>query len=223
LEEVRFGTPLNKKFGTTIVAQDLKVTGGYKPGSDLSRQQVAFANVYWAKQIAGALLGGNLFRKVDVVSAEPVTFSQVKDTGLSIGRTALLGSPAIPPKSSDACIAINPGGEETWERCRKSLMKTDKGPFVILNNAYSTTYGLGNKAGYEEAYFVKRISKGYIYRAFPGPWCAYLEKPDGGVELLESYGEKPQLNAVATLVRDESFRRFAIGNDRWTPGFGQRL
>lgn len=223
MEEVRFGTPLNKKFGTTIVANDLKVTGGYKPGSDISRQQVAFANVYWAKQIAGALVNGNFFRKVDVVSAEPVTFSQLKDKGGFIGRMALSGSPAIPPQSSDACIAINPGGEETWERSRKSIMKNDKAPFLILNNAYSTTYGLGNKVGYEEAYYLKRISKGFMYRAFPGPWCAYLEKPDGQVELLESYLEKPQLNAVATLVRDESFRRFAIGNDRWSPGFGERL
>jgi hypothetical protein len=223
VDEVRFGTPLNKQFGTNIVAKDLKVDGGYKPGSDLSRQQVAFANVYWAKQIASSLVGGNLFRKVDVVSAEPVTFAQVKDTGVSIGRTALLGSPAIASRSSDACIAINPGGEETWERWRNSLTKGDKSPFLILNNAYSTTYGLGNKAGYEEAYYLKRISKGYIFRTFPGPWCAYLEKPDGGVELLESYKEKPQLNAVATLVRDESFRRFAIGNDRWSKGFGERL
>jgi Domain of unknown function (DUF1995) len=135
----------------------------------------------------------------------------------------MLGSSAIPSQSSDACIAINPGGEETWERWRKSLVKNDKSPFLVLNNAYSTTYGLGNKAGYEEAYYLKRISKGYIYRTFPGPWCAYLEKPDGGVELLESYKEKPQLNAVAKLVRDESFRRFAIGNDRWSPGFGERL
>lgn len=102
-------------------------------------------------------------------------------------------------------------------------MKNDKAPYLILNNAYSTTYGLGNKAGYEEAYYLKRISKGYIFRAFPGPWCAYLEKPDGNVELLSYFGEKPQLNEVAKMVRDESFQRFAINNDRWSPGFGERL
>lgn len=217
MDEVRFGTPLNQKFGSTIVAKGLKVVGGYKPGSELSRQQVAFANVYWAKQIAPSL---GLFRSPDVISTEPVTFSQIKDKG-SIGRTALART--LTPQSSDACIAINLGGEETWERSRKQLMKNDKAPFLILNNAYSTTYGLGNKAGYEEAYYLKRISKGYIFRAFPGPWSAYLEKPDGSTELLASFKEKPQLNEVAKMVRDESFQRFAIGNDRWSPGFGERL
>lgn len=99
----------------------------------------------------------------------------------------------------------------------------NKSPFVILNNAFSTMYGLGNKRGYEEAYYLKRISKGWVFRAFPGPWLAYLEKPDGTVELLQSYRTKPELNQVATLVREESFRRYAINNDRWSKGFGERL
>lgn len=76
LDEVRFGTPLNQKFGKTIVAKGLRVATGYQPGSDLSRQQVAFANVYWAKQIAPSL---GLFRTPDVVTTEPVSFSQIKD------------------------------------------------------------------------------------------------------------------------------------------------
>lgn len=63
----------------------------------------------------------------------------------------------------------------------------------------------------------------YIYRAFPGPWEAYLEKPDGTVELIESYKTKPKLKDVSALVRDISFKRYAVGNDRWTSGFGGRL
>ena len=65
---------------------------------------------------------------------------------------------------------------------------------------------------------MKRISKGWIFRTFPGPWQAYLERPDGKVELLESYRSKPSLNEVATLVREESFKRYAITNDRWMTG-----
>ena len=98
------------------------------------------------------------------------------------------------------------------------LTKNAKTPFVVLNNAYSTTYGLGNKRNYEEAYYLKRITKGWIYRAYPGPWMAYLEKPDGSTELLESYKEKPELRVVAELVREESFKRYAITNDRWMSG-----
>lgn len=49
LDEVKFGTPLNQKFGKNIVAKELRIPGGYYPGSDISRFQVAFANMYWAK------------------------------------------------------------------------------------------------------------------------------------------------------------------------------
>jgi Domain of unknown function (DUF1995) len=222
LDEVRFGTPLNQKFGTTVVAPDLKLPGGYFPGSDIARQQVAFANLYWAKKIAAAV--GGLGKSVNVYSAEPVTWTQIRDKG-SISKVAPLSisRQAQEAPSNGACILVNPGGEETWERLRSVCLKGDRSPCVILNNAYSTTYGLGNKQGYEEAYFLKRISKGWIFRSFPGPWLAYLEKPDGKVELLKSYATKPELNAVATLVREESFKRYAINNDRWTPGFGERL
>ena len=82
VDEVRFGTPLNQKFGTNVVAKDLKVNGGYKPGSDLSRQLIAYSNVYWAKKIAGAVKGGALGGKsVAVLTAENVIFSNIKSMG----------------------------------------------------------------------------------------------------------------------------------------------
>lgn len=224
VEEVRFGTPLNQKFGRTVVARELRLPGGYFPGSDIARQQVAFANLYWAKKIAGAV-GGVGRPGVTVLSAEPVTFKQIKSRG-GISRMAPLSvrqQREQPIVANGACIAVNPGGEETWERIRTAYVRGDKNPFVVLNNAFSTMYGLGNKRGYEEAYCLKRISKGWVFRSFPGPWQAYLEKPDGTVELLESFAAKPELNKVATLVREESFKRYAINNDRWTPGFGGRL
>ena len=223
LDEVRFGTPLNQKFGQSIVAPDLRLPGGYFPGSDIARQQVAFANMYWAKKITASV--GGFGKSVSVYSAEPVSYDQIKDKGgisymapLSISRQS-----QKEPVKNGACIVINPGGEETWDRLRSVCVSGDRNPFVVLNNAYSTTYGLGNKRGYEEAYYLKRVSKGWIFRAFPGQWQAYLEKPDGKVELLKSFPTKPELNVVATLVREESFKRYAINNDRWTPGFGERL
>jgi Domain of unknown function (DUF1995) len=223
LDEVRFGTPMNQKFGQSIVAPDLKLPGGYLPGSDIARQQVAFANMYWAKKIANAV--GGFGKSVSVYSAEPVSYDQIKDRGsiTNVAPLSISRQSQNQPSNNGACIVINPGGEETWERLRSVCVKGDRNPFVVLNNAYSTTYGLGNKRGYEEAYYLKRISKGWIYRSFPGQWQAYLEKPDGKLELLKSYAVKPELNVVATLVREESFKRFAINNDRWTPGFGERL
>ena len=50
----------------------------------------------------------------------------------------------------------------------KSAHGSPNAPFIVMNNSFSTTYGLGNQQGYEEAYYLKRISKGWVYRAFPG-------------------------------------------------------
>jgi hypothetical protein len=47
VEEVKFGTPLNQKFGKEVVARDLKVKGGYLPGSDVSRNLLGYSNIYW--------------------------------------------------------------------------------------------------------------------------------------------------------------------------------
>jgi hypothetical protein len=108
--------------------------------------------------------------------------------------------------------------KKQWERVR-AVHASDDIPFVILNKAYSTTYDLGNKRGYEEAYFLKRISNGWwVFRAFPGPRQSYLEKPDCIVELLTSYKTKPSWKEVATAVREESFKRYAMGNDCWMSG-----
>mmetsp|Transcript_17364 Transcript_17364/g.38041 ORF Transcript_17364/g.38041 Transcript_17364/m.38041 type:complete len:282 (+) Transcript_17364:212-1057(+) len=139
VEEVRFGTPLNKKFGKTVVAKDLKVQGGYFPGSDISRQQLSYANIYWAKQIAGSVGGGVLGGKpVSVLSADPMDFENIKSKGaiskLGPMRTKNSGGPRRNSNSNnestlaDACIVVNPGGEETWDRLKQSLTKKSKVP-----------------------------------------------------------------------------------------------
>eukprot|EP00977_Amphora_coffeiformis_P015759 scaffold4707_cov164-Amphora_coffeaeformis.AAC.33 len=224
VDEVKFGTPMNQKFGKNVVAKDLGVPGGYRPGSNVSRQLIAFSNMYWAKQIAPALagspMGGNT---VSVLTAEPVPFREIKKIGVSAVGTVSQGP--IGGKDANengAVIVVNPGGEETWDKIY-SRFANPSAPFLVLNNAYSTTYDLGNKKGYEEAYYLKRISKGWVFRQFPGNWEAYIERPDGSVELLKTYRTKPPLNEVATLVRDTSFKRYAINNDRYAKGFGGRL
>jgi hypothetical protein len=214
---------MNQKFGQSIVASDLGFKGGYKPGSDISRNLIAYSNIYWAKKIAAACRGGPLGGPVCVISSEPVNFGSIAKLG-DLSRTGAIGSQGTRQnaRNKECIICVNPGGEETWDRL-ESAYGSPGSPFVILNNAYSTTYELGNKRGYEEAYYLKRISKGWVFRAFPGPWSAYLERPDGTVELLKTYRQKPLLRDIATLVREESFKRYAINNDRWTPGFGERL
>jgi len=223
VEEVKFGTPLNQKFGTSIVSKELKVKGGYKPGSELSRNLIAFSNIYWAKKLAGACGGGFGGKPVAVLTSERVLFNDIQNMG-DLSRSGMLMSDAARKngRNGEAVICVNPGGEDAWRRI-ESAHGSLGAPIIMLNNAYSTSYDLGNSAGYEEVYYLKRISKGWVFRSYPGPWQAYLEKPDGGVELLKSYSSKPSLRDCATLVREESFKRFAINNDRWTQGFGGRL
>lgn len=55
-------------------------------------------------------------------------------------------------------------------------------------------------------------------RAYPGNWEALLEKPDGSTEVLQTYKTKPSLREVSELVREESFKRYAVNNDRWMSG-----
>ena len=188
---------MNQKFGTKVVGKDLGIA--YKPGSELSRQLIGYSNIYWAKKLAGAANG----KSVAVITTEPVNFSAVKGMG-GISRSGKVMSEKArqEARNNECVICINPGGEETWDKL-VSAHSTPSSSFVVLNNAYSTSYDLGNKRGYEEAYYLKRISKGWVYRAFPGKWEAYIEKPDGAVELLQSYDTKPLLRDVSALVRDE--------------------
>lgn len=50
-----------------------------------------------------------------------------------------------------------------------------------------------------QAYYLKRISKGYIFRAHPKPWEACLEKPGGGLEIMQKWKDKPLLRDAAKV------------------------
>lgn len=54
IDEVTFGTPTNKAFGTEV-AVDLGM-GEYKPGSTIRTYLVQYSNVYWAKKVRYILL-----------------------------------------------------------------------------------------------------------------------------------------------------------------------
>lgn len=50
IDEVQFGTSLNKAFGTEV-AKDLGM-GEYKPGSTIRTYLVQYSNIYWAKKVS---------------------------------------------------------------------------------------------------------------------------------------------------------------------------
>ncbi|KAJ1619524.1 hypothetical protein T492DRAFT_603315, partial [Pavlovales sp. CCMP2436] len=74
-----------------------------------------------------------------------------------------------------------------------------------------------------KVFYIKRISKGWVYRAFPGKWSGYVEKPNGLVELVAEYDQRPALRTVAEAVRSCSYKKYGIYNDRYAKGFGGRL
>ncbi|KAJ1485177.1 hypothetical protein T484DRAFT_1794805 [Baffinella frigidus] len=115
---------------------------------------------------------------------------------------------------------------------------------VYLNSiSGGWTYELGGPdKEAEQVYFLKRISKGWVFRQYPGPWQALVERPDGSVQVLATYDQRPLLREtydsrpllrelldldpralVSGLVRKYSFDKFAINNDRYAKGFGARL
>jgi Na+-translocating ferredoxin:NAD+ oxidoreductase RNF subunit RnfB len=105
-----------------------------------------------------------LGKKVGVFSTEPVVFKEIKNSGVDTMNQLTFRSDG---SKSDAYILCNPGGEETWDRFYTTLTSGPNSnsnkapPLVILNNAYSTTYDLGNKRGYEEGKRRKESLCGY--------------------------------------------------------------
>lgn len=160
---------------------------------------ILFSNFYWAKKIANAISSDS----VACLTTEPISFESIKSLG-KIYRTGNTNArnKTDQEKKKECLICINPGGDEQWDRLFNGLTSS-KSTFIVLNNSFSTSYDLGNKRGYEEAFYMKRISKGWVYRCFPGSWEAYLEKPDGSLEKLKSYDTKPSLREVSELVREE--------------------
>lgn len=80
----------SQKFGTAIVARDLKISGGYKPGSNVSRNLIAYSNLYWAKKLAGSVKGGALGgNPVGVLTAEQVNFDEVGNFG-DVSRSGVI-------------------------------------------------------------------------------------------------------------------------------------
>lgn len=108
VDEVKFGTPLNQKFGTQLVARDLKAAGGYKPGSKVSRNLLAYSNIYWAKKLAGAAAGG-FGKPVGVLTAEAVDFEEIKNLG-GLSRTGKIFQEEARKagRNGESIICVNP-------------------------------------------------------------------------------------------------------------------
>ena len=133
VDEVKFGTPLNQKFGSQLVARDLKIRGGYKPGSNVSRNLLAYSNVYWAKKIAGAAAGGGLGggKPVGVLTAEAVDFGEIQSLG-GLSRWGRVGreESRMAGRNGESIICVNPVSFWFWF-CLDLLLHAVRGVVVL--------------------------------------------------------------------------------------------
>ncbi|CAM9277018.1 unnamed protein product [Chrysoparadoxa australica] len=211
-DEVKIGTPLNQQFGQEMAA-DLGMV--YKPGCVARTYLTEFSNVYWAKKLAAGL-GGNVWG---------VFCDRVKKEGVVTKPGKLkLASFNIPStyekmKKGDTVIIVSPGIMEQWsEACNRFPDQK----IIFLNAAVNVSYGLGGPiAGLEQAYFVKRISKGFIYKAAPGPWTTYLEKPDGSVEVSCAECNESAEAPVACLCTEVWLARQVLEQSKEKPTLGE--
>ena len=104
-----------------------------------------------------------------------------------------LESKDVQVTSRDAVIVVAPGVTQSW-KIGYDLARNAGAPVVFLNSQLSERYSLGGPLDdVEEVYYLKPISKGFVYRAYPGGWqCIPAWKstsvsgaPSSGEELAE--------------------------------------
>lgn len=222
LEEIAAGTLLNFQFGK-LVAADLGMDS--KERYPLIRRYLAqFCNLYWTKQVAVATPFAQ--RRVWALSGDSVNKKLAEPRLRNVCLGSLRGR-SVQTEARDVVVVADPRYTDTWIKGAK--LKPEDGFVLFLNSQFSETYALtgprnGAMKGTQVVYLLKRVTRGYVFFSYPGPWMAYLEKPDLSVELLKTYDVEPKLKDVAKIVREESNRRYGgLNNDRYVKGFGGRL
>lgn len=239
LEEIAAGTVLNMKFGKQVAA-DLGMldSGNYQY---IKRYLASFCNVWWALQIAKAPIFTSSSaadgdtkspRTVWCVSSDGISKAAAEDRLAKYNvRLASLRNP--PPKNEmkqgDVVVICDPRFDEQWKKGAGLKAAGDESVLIFLNSQFNESYGLtgprwGRLKQTECVYFLKRVTRGYVFYSYPGPWTACLEKPDSSIEVLREFEKQPSLRDISGVVRQESNRRYGgLHNDRYAQGFGGRL
>ncbi|PXF47560.1 hypothetical protein BWQ96_02704 [Gracilariopsis chorda] len=221
LEEIAAGTLLNFKFGKHVS----RVLGMDEPKDYMliKRYLAPFCNLYWTLCLSQTPCFRD--RVVWAVSTDGVS----KTAAEGQLKNVRLASMRNPPETGDddVLVIIDPRVNDVWKR--GAQLRPKNGYTVFLNSQFNESYGLtGPRRGVlkdtQVAYMLKRVTRGYVFYAYPGPWRACLEKPDLGIEELKCFEKEPKLRDIAAVVRLESNRRYgSFYNDRYVRGFGGRL
>lgn len=181
------------------------------PDNILRKQSVAYANVDLASRIATKLGKRTLLLTYDN-AVDPSIINLSKQAEL-----LRIKSPEVEATTTakDVLLALSPGVGSHWTKA--AGLKTEA-PVVAMNAPFSLNYDIAQGGKWEPIYVLKRVTKGWVYRAYPAGFKVYLDKPDGSVELIKEFdkGYVPKLREVSAVVREESQRRgYAINNDRY--------
>lgn len=223
LEEIEAGTRNNQLFGFQVAA-DLGMDS--KQDYPLVKRYLAsYANLYWAKRVAAT----KPFRDV---RSYAVRGDSVRTDNVDLGDMLTVVSRRNPPELQDGelAIVIDPRYNDEWfTGARMRTGENKHATVVFLNSEFNETYGLtgprrGAMKDTKVVYMLKRVTRGYVFYAYPGPWRGYLEKPDCSVEVVKEFEDTPKLGTVARIIREESNRRYGgFNNDRYVRGIGGRL
>lgn len=225
LEEISAGTLLNFEFGK----QAARALGMADPSQYqlIKRYLASFCNVYWAQRIAAArVFEGNTIWAVstDSISKAPATDVLASQRIRLSTMRNILNEPVA---ENDAIIIMDPRFTDTWTKALKARPRN--GTVIFLNSQFNESYSLtGPRNGalkeIQTVFFLKRVTRGYVFREFPSSWMACLETPEMDIEILQTFDSTPTLRQVSNIVRQESNKRYgAFYNDRYVRGFGGRL
>lgn len=180
LEEKDFGTKNNYEFGKHVS----RVLGmdGQSEYPLIKRYLGQFCDLYWVLEVAKLFPEHTVWAVfTDGISKEPAAGALGNVRLASMKKEGL---PAV--EEGDVVCVVDPRPTDVWVRGAK-LQASPTSPLIFLNSQFNETYGLvGPRKGIlksvETVYFLKRITRGYAFRSYPGPWQAVLELPDCSCE-----------------------------------------
>ena len=218
LDEVAFGT-LNNKMLRADVVKDLNVpdyvTNRGGPGT------LEWSNLYWMNRLAQGLGAGKKILALSISGEGCKAKKGGKLPTLAKGVTLLSLTDAKKAQQqgvlgkADFVIMLSPCSKVHYETCIALGNATGAKACIALNAPYSATYDVGGGKPFELVYVMKRIPKGWMYRAYPKPFECIIEGPNYEVFKTKQFAQKPPLTEISKVSMAASAAKYgATGNDR---------
>lgn len=210
LDEVAFGTAMNKKF--RLEASSFLGVPDYATNRGGS-STLEWSNIYWAARLVAGLKSPKAVAISLSGEGTKGQFKPVLPSGMRLLTLADAKKVLVPGEVS-LLIILSPCQEGHYKDGTNLATKLGV-PIVALNSPFSYRYDIGGGAPYELAYVMKRIPKGWIFRMFPGRFQAIIEGPDYEVFKASEFETQPALTTISKVSTEASTQKYgATGNDR---------